>query len=50
MLSNSDTSFINKLYSGLGKKIKINKIKATRIINSNAKKRGKINEVLVINY
>jgi len=50
MLSNSDTPFINKLYSGLGRKIKINKIKATRIINSNAKKRGKINEVLVINY
>ena len=50
MLSNSDTPFINELYSGLGRKVKINKIKATRIINSNAKKIGKINEVLVINY
>lgn len=50
MLSNSDTPFINKLYSGLGKKITINKIKANRMINSNSKKRGKINEVLVINY
>ncbi|MFH1656387.1 MAG: DNA adenine methylase, partial [Candidatus Nealsonbacteria bacterium] len=50
MLSNSCTAFIKKLYSGLDKKIKINKIKANRMINSNSKKRGKINEVLVINY
>jgi len=50
MLSNSDTPFINKLYSGLNKRIKIHKIRAGRMINSNAKKRGKINEVLVINY
>ena len=50
MLSNSCTAFINKLYSGLGRKIKVRKIKANRMINSNSKKRGKINEVLVINY
>ena len=50
MLSNSDTPFINKLYSKLGRKIKVHKIKANRMINSNSKKRGKINEVLVINY
>jgi len=50
MLSNSDTPFINKLYSGLGRKIKVRKIQANRMINSNSKKRGKINEVLVINY
>lgn len=50
MLSNSDTPFINKLYSGLGKKIKTNKVYAGRNINSNSKKRGKIKEVVVINY
>ncbi|MFA4941323.1 MAG: DNA adenine methylase [Patescibacteria group bacterium] len=50
MLSNSDTPFINKLYSGLGKKIKINKVYAGRNVNSDAKKRGKIKEVVVINY
>ena len=50
MLSNSNTPFINKLYSGFGKKIKINKVYASRAVNSNAKKRGKIKEVVVINY
>lgn len=50
MLSNSDTPFINKLYSKLGKKIKINKVYASRNVNSDAKKRGKIKEVVVINY
>ena len=50
MLSNSDTPFINELYSNLDKKIKVNKVMAGRNINSNATKRGKIKEVLVINY
>ncbi len=46
MLSNSDTPFINGLYEG--HKIKI--VKANRMINCDATKRGKINEVVVINY
>ncbi len=50
MLSNSDTSFINKLYSGLDKKIKIHKVFAGRAINSKGSGRGKIKEVVVINY
>lgn len=49
MLSNSDTPFINKLYSGI-KGVKVSKVAAGRAINSNAAKRGKINEVLVTNY
>jgi len=50
MLSNSDTPFINKLYSKPDKKIKIHKIDANRNINSKASRRGKIKEVLIINY
>ncbi|KKR32396.1 MAG: adenine methylase protein [Candidatus Falkowbacteria bacterium GW2011_GWF2_39_8] len=50
MLSNSDTPFINTLYSNLGKKIKIHKVLATRAINSKSEGRGRINEVVVINY
>lgn len=50
MLSNSDTPFINKLYSGLSKKIKIHKVFAGRAINSKGAGRGKIKEVVVINY
>ncbi len=51
MLSNSDTEFINKIYSEVGiKEIKINKVQAGRAINSDASKRGKISEVLVTNY
>ena len=49
MLSNSDTPFINDLYSGLDG-ITINKITAGRAINSKASGRGKITEVLVTNY
>ncbi|MBB1565679.1 DNA adenine methylase [Candidatus Saccharibacteria bacterium] len=49
MLSNSDTPFINKLYSGLDG-IMINKITAGRAINSKGTGRGKITEVLVTNY
>ena len=49
MLSNSDTPFINKIYSNI-KGVKVTKIKAARLINSNASKRGKITEVLITNY
>ena len=49
MLSNSDTLFINELYSGLDG-ITINKITAGRSINSKGSGRGKITEVLVTNY
>ena len=49
MLSNSDTPFINELYSGIDG-ITINKITAGRAINSKGSGRGKITEVLVTNY
>jgi DNA adenine methylase len=49
MLSNSDTPFINKIYSE-SKDIRITKVQAGRAINSDASKRGKITEVLVTNY
>ncbi|MFA6324882.1 MAG: DNA adenine methylase [Candidatus Paceibacterota bacterium] len=53
MLSNSDTPFINKIYSGIktkAKLVRVNKVYAGRAINSDASKRGKITEVLVTNY
>ncbi len=43
MLSNSDCPFIRELYSD----ININSIIAPRLINSDARKRGKISEVLI---
>jgi len=46
MLSNSDTEFIKNLY----KEYPPNFVKATRMINCNASKRGKINEIVVVNY
>jgi len=46
MLSNSDTEFIKNLYQGY----KINFVKATRMINCDATKRGEINEVVITNY
>jgi DNA adenine methylase len=46
MLSNSDCDFIRDLYSNF----KIYSISATRSINSNASKRGKITEVLITSY
>jgi DNA adenine methylase len=46
MLSNSDTNFIKNLY----KDYNINVVKATRMINCDATKRGKINEVVITNY
>lgn len=51
MLSNSDTPFINDIYSEiLDKGIKITKVNAGRAINSKASGRGKITEVLITNY
>ncbi|CDR23441.1 DNA adenine methylase [Staphylococcus aureus] len=44
--SNSDTPFIRKLYSNYN----IKTVQAKRTINSNAQKRGEINEVLIYNY
>lgn len=49
MLSNSDTPFINKIYSE-PQGLRITKVQAGRAINSDASKRGKITEVLVTNY
>jgi DNA adenine methylase len=46
MLSNSDTPFIKGLY----KDFHISIVKATRMINCDATKRGKINEIVVTNY
>jgi len=46
LLSNSDTDIIKKLY----KNYEIKKVFASRAINSNANKRGKITEILVRNY
>lgn len=46
MLSNSDMDFIKSLYKGYH----INTVKANRIINCDAKKRGKINELVITNY
>lgn len=49
MLSNSDTPFINEIYSNI-KGVKNNKIFAGRSINAKASGRGKITEVLITNY
>ena len=49
MLSNSDVPFINEIYSKI-RGIKINKIVASRAINSKVSGRGKISEVLITNY
>jgi DNA adenine methylase len=46
MLSNSDCEFIRELY----KDFPIQQVLAARAINSNSSKRGKITEVLVMNY
>jgi len=46
MLSNSDTPLIRELY----KEFSIHEIQASRAINSKAEGRGKITELLVINY
>ncbi len=49
MLSNSDTPFINEIYSDI-KGVRITQVNASRVINSKASGRGKITEVLVTNY
>lgn len=46
MLSNSNAKFIRELY----KKYKPKFVRASRMINCNAEKRGKIKEVVIINY
>lgn len=46
MLSNSDTKFVNELYSNY----EIKKVFASRAVNANAEGRGKITEVLARNY
>ncbi len=46
MLSNSDCKFVRELYS----EFKIHSITASRLINSNGTKRGKISEVLITSY
>lgn len=46
MLSNHNTTLINELY----KDFNINIIEAKRNINSNGKKRGKVEEVIITNY
>jgi len=46
MLSNSDTKFIRDLYKNYPIKI----VKANRMINCNGSGRGKINELVVVNY
>jgi DNA adenine methylase len=44
MLSNSDTPFIRSLYSDFH----IDRVKCSRAINSNAAKRGDVDEVIII--
>lgn len=46
MLSNSDVPLIRKLYKGF----KIEKVLASRAVNSKAEKRGKITELIITNY
>ncbi|MDR0899660.1 MAG: DNA adenine methylase [Lactobacillaceae bacterium] len=48
MMSNADVPLVYELYNQ--PEFKISKIKASRAINSNASKRGKVGEVLVRNY
>ncbi|HWO18633.1 MAG TPA: DNA adenine methylase [Kofleriaceae bacterium] len=44
MLSNSDTPFVRSLYRGF----KIDRVKCARAINSNAARRGEVDEVIVV--
>ena len=46
MLSNHNTSLVKKMY----KDFNIHVIEAKRNINSNGKKRGKVEEVIITNY
>jgi DNA adenine methylase len=45
MLSNSDTPFVRRLYRG---DFRIDRVKCARAINSNAAKRGEVDEVIVV--
>ena len=52
VLSNSDPKNVNledNFFDDLYKSYRIHRVSATRMINSNAKKRGKINELLICN-
>lgn len=49
MLSNSDTPFINEIYSQ-NRNFRILEVKAGRMINSNVQGRGKISELVITNY
>ena len=44
--NNIDDNFFDELY----KNYNINRVKATRMLNSNASLRGAINELLITNY
>ena len=46
MLSNHNTTLVNELY----KDFNIHVIEAKRNINSNGKKRGKVEEVIITNF
>jgi len=46
MLSNSDVKFIRKLYKGY----RVETVKARRMINCKAAKRGAVNELVILNY
>lgn len=46
MLSNSWTPFIRNLYKGF----RLVEVKAVRVINSKAERRGKVSELVVLNY
>ena len=48
MLSNSATHLVRRLYSGY--RLIVGEVRANRAINSNAKKRGKLTELIVTNY
>jgi DNA adenine methylase len=46
MASNSDTPYVRELYSGF----RVEKVFASRMVNSKADRRGKIAEVIITNY
>jgi DNA adenine methylase len=53
MLSNSDPKnkdISDQFFDNLYKNYNINRISAKRYINSNASKRGEINELIITNY
>ncbi|MCG8700883.1 MAG: Dam family site-specific DNA-(adenine-N6)-methyltransferase, partial [Bacteroidales bacterium] len=53
MLSNSDPKNINdndNFFDDLYHKYRINRVPAHRLVNSNSKKRGHVNEIIVTNY